>query len=71
MAAGVTGAVAMKWGEIVILWIGGGLTIFSMVTNPPISNELGVMWDLDGLWPIISIWIVCGLIWITIYKRKK
>jgi preprotein translocase subunit SecG len=66
----------MKTGELVILWIGGLLSVAAVARifsyQPQLIGASGigvVVVQVMGL--VAAIWIICGLIWATIYKRKK
>jgi hypothetical protein len=75
----------VKTGELIILWVGGLLSVVVLVqtwVGPPdplgfpeygggliIGSVIGRTIRLIGT--VISIWILCGLVWLTIYKRKR
>ena len=72
----------MKWGEIILLWVAGLWTVFVLlgldldIKNPLIVDPRLFASVSEGTWvPLIDkslpIWIICGLLWVTIYKRKK
>lgn len=69
----------MKTDELIILWVGGLLSVFLL-------NERGAPSDLDirtfgpailipwlvgVVTRVATIWILCGLVWITVYKRVR
>ena len=73
----------MKTGELIILWVGGPLSVAVLSltyvgpTDPlgldryegSVGSVIGSTIQLIGR--VISIWIVCGLVWLTIYKRVR
>ena len=70
----------MKTGELIILWVGGLLSValFAFV-NAPLSwtPRLEIDQPVIGgyffnvLTKLAAIWIICGLVWLTLYRRKK
>jgi hypothetical protein len=66
----------MKRGKLIILWIGGILSAALLVLDQapgPIEQKLYV--TLGGhvvnlLAKLAAIWIICGLVWLTLYRRK-
>ena len=67
----------MKRGQLIILWIGGilsaALLILSQAPDPveqKISLTLGA-YVINVLTKLAVIWIVCGLVWVTMYKRSR
>jgi len=66
----------MKRGEIVILWIGGILSAALLVlyeAPDPIQQKVSL--TLGGhvvnlFTKLALIWIICGLVWVTLYKRS-
>ena len=73
----------MKTGELIILWVGGLLSVaVLMLTNVGPTDPLGLGRDSGGagevlgdtihlIGTVLSIWILCGLVWLTIYKRVR
>jgi hypothetical protein len=73
----------MKIGELIILWVGGLLSVAVLVltnigpTDPlglgrysgSVGSVIGSTIHLIGI--VISIWILCALVWLTIYKRIR
>ena len=69
----------MKTGELIILWIGGLLSVAVLLMGG-IGGPLELRMYGIGLVvekavqtakALISIWVLCGLIWLTVYKRKR
>ena len=68
----------MKTGELIILWVGGLLSVVVVVGGLGVSDlDLRVYGAgtivsqaLSAAGKLISIWILCGLVWLTIYKRQ-
>jgi len=67
----------VKTGELVILWIGGLLSIGVLIGGSPI-DALDIKVFGPGLVAaqivrilssLLAIWILCGLVWITLYRR--
>jgi hypothetical protein len=74
----------MKRGELVILWVGGLLStavlLLQAANVPRVPSELTL--KIDGahtvsghiivtVFILVAIWIVCGLVWVTLYLRTK
>jgi hypothetical protein len=67
----------MKRGELIIAWLGGLASVFVVsnfrvgrgIRTGPVLGDLG-----EGIahifFYLLAIWIVCGLVWLTIYRRK-
>jgi hypothetical protein len=55
----------MKRGELIILWVGGLLSVFVLI----------MALDHQEIWAVavflLAIWIICGLVWLTLYRRLK
>ncbi len=69
----------MKTGELIILWVGGLLSVTVLVQlRGPSELEIKaygaailVTWLVSTVRDLISIWILCGLVWLTLYKRDR
>jgi len=70
----------MKRGELVILWVGGLLSVALLtVTVAPTSFSSRTELDepiiagyvFNVVTKLLAIWIICGLVWLTLYRRKK
>ncbi|MGH7774326.1 MAG: hypothetical protein ACREQA_19040 [Candidatus Binatia bacterium] len=70
----------MKRGELIILWVAGIWTIVAIVLggDPHVSGGRGdaPLYQsaayLSYVFRIAApMWILCGLAWVTIYKRTK
>ena len=69
----------MKKGELVILWIGGLLSIVVLIASEAptrasfIRGEqpIAAAYFINAAFRLVGIWIVCGLAWLTLYKRKE
>jgi hypothetical protein len=68
----------MKWGELIILWVGGLLSIMTLIANWPSHVDVRVygpgivmatVAQRVGL--VLAIWIICGLVWVSLYKRSR
>jgi hypothetical protein len=55
----------MKRGELIILWVGGVSSVFVLIAGA----EAGEPFILGAL--LLSIWIICALVWLTLYRRSK
>jgi hypothetical protein len=75
----------MKRGELVILWLGGLLSVAILITAavPPSSvrdellglrgpTSMGTVaaYVFEVVSKLLSIWIICGLVWLTLYRRQ-
>jgi hypothetical protein len=83
----------MKRGELIILWVGGLLSVALLIPVVPSSDpsmrdvilrDLGLpMKDtqpsmavvagyvFNVVTKLLAIWIICGLVWLTLYRRNK
>jgi hypothetical protein len=71
----------MKRGELIILWVGGLLSVVvlsggapripSSIDLPFVSSGTVAGYVVDLIARLASIWILCGLAWVTLYRRKK
>jgi hypothetical protein len=71
----------MKRGELIILWVGGLLSVaLLIITVAPLSSraDLGLGGEpiiagyvFNLVTKLLAIWIICGLVWLTLYKRDK
>ena len=69
----------MKRGEIVILWIGGLLSISALGFGGWPSGldvriygaGIVVVHIVKKVSIVLAIWILCGLVWVTLYKRSR
>lgn len=54
----------LKLGELAILWTGGILSVVVLlqIDNSTIRAVAAVL---------IAIWIICALVWLTIYRRQS
>jgi hypothetical protein len=73
----------MKRGELVILWIGGILSSLVLLLGsygmPGVPSEVELKIDgadtvaghvVQTVFVLLAIWIICGLVWVSIYRRK-
>lgn len=74
----------MKRGELVIMWVGGLLSAALLATvNVPTSIRDEVLrggpssmaavagYIFEVIARLLAIWIVCGLVWLTLYRRES
>jgi Na+/phosphate symporter len=71
----------MKRGELVILWIGGLLSVaLLIIVQAPLSHTPGIDINREPIIAgyvfniitrLLAIWIVCALVWLTLYRRSK
>jgi hypothetical protein len=65
----------MKTGELVIMWIGGLLAVYILLDFATPSPRMYVPWTTElRMFPgrtVAAIFIVCLMVWATIYKRKN
>jgi hypothetical protein len=67
----------MKPGQLIILWIGGILSAALLILDQapdPIQQKAHVTLGahvVNLLAKLAAIWIICGLVWLTLYWRKK
>jgi len=67
----------MKRGELIILWIGGILSVALLVLSQapdPITQEVSLTlggYIVDLMMKLAATWIICGLVWLTLYRRDK
>jgi hypothetical protein len=57
----------MKRGELIILWVGGLLSVLVLIAG---ANDYRRDYFIMGVL-LLAIWIICGLVWLTLYRRKK
>jgi hypothetical protein len=55
----------MKRGELIILWVGGLLTVANLVGVALHGAQARDVYPTLIL--ILAIWIICGLVWLTLY----
>jgi hypothetical protein len=74
----------LKRGELIILWIAGIWTAFVLVVGElhdpwlrffsiPVNNPIvyeSATYLTQAFKAAAPIWIVCALVWLTLYKRK-
>lgn len=53
-------------GEIILLWIAGLWAAFILLVGAKENRDL-----IEILGPILSVWIICGLVWVTFYGWRK
>jgi Na+/phosphate symporter len=67
----------MKRGELIILWVGGLLSV-ALLTIMVVPTSRGVIptdepivagYVFNLLTKLLAIWIICGLVWLTLYRR--
>ena len=65
----------MKRGQIILSWIAGLWTVFVIILGIAAGTEKEVSYFLAiclvALLFSLPVWIVCGLLWITIYHKEK
>jgi hypothetical protein len=67
----------MKRGKLIILWIGGILSAALLILNQapdPIRQQVSLSlggYIVNLLTKLAAIWIICGLVWLTLYGRNK
>jgi hypothetical protein len=70
----------MKRGELIILWVGGLLSAALLIVNvaPTTSKpDLGIGEPIiagfvfNVVTRLLVIWILCALVWLTLYRRSK
>lgn len=67
----------MKRGELIILWAGALLSVALLIlSEAPSPIDQKVSLSLGGyivnlLARLAAIWIICGLVWLTLYRRDK
>ena len=67
----------MKRGELVIVWLGGLASLFVLL-NFRVGSGLRLEASLGDVGEaiahtamyLLANWILCGLVWLTIYRRK-
>ena len=62
----------MKRGELILLWTGTLLsTALLILDQDPIYDEQNLNAHLVSLFAkLAAIWIICGLVWLTLYRSK-
>lgn len=60
----------MKWGELIILWVGGLLSIIALMVGWPDGLDVRmygagivVVRVVEKVGFVLAIWILCGLVW--------
>jgi len=69
----------MKTGELVILWVGGLLSVVALIDGKAIDAleiktfgaGLVAAQIVKILSSLLAIWIFCGLVWVTPYRRRR
>ena len=69
----------MKTGELVILWVGGLLSVVALIDGSAIDAleiktfgaGLVAAQIVKILSSLLAIWIFCGLVWVTLYRRRR
>jgi hypothetical protein len=68
----------MKRGELLILWVGGLLSIVILMVGWPDGLDVRmygagivVVRIVEKISIVLAIWILCGLVWVTLYKRSR
>ena len=69
---------SVKTGELIILWVGGLLSVSVLVAlRAPDDLEIRtfgpailIPWLVGMATLVATIWILCALVWLTIYERK-
>jgi hypothetical protein len=68
----------MKRGELIILWVGGLLSIVTVMGGWPSDVDVriygtGIVMTrvVEKVGIVLAIWIMCGLVWVTLYKRSR
>ena len=64
----------MKWGQIILLWMAGLWTVLVSLLVMIVSVLSGGITSQSLLWLVVAsvpVWIICGLIWATIYGRSS
>jgi hypothetical protein len=72
------GPETMKRGELIILWVGGLLSIIPLMVGWPSDLDVRlygagivVVRVVEKVGIVLAIWILCGLVWLTLYRRHK
>jgi hypothetical protein len=65
----------MKWGELILLWLAGlwAFWVMAVMEKPLVyysTSPLGNTFKLPAVDVILPIWIIFGLVWITLYRRR-
>jgi hypothetical protein len=55
---------SIKRGELIILWVGGLLSVFVLIEGARVEEPF-----IIGVF-LLAIWIICGLVWLTLYRRQ-
>jgi hypothetical protein len=68
----------MKWGGLIILWVGGLLSIVTLMGGWPSDLDVRVYGPgivmarvAEKVGIVLAIWIMCGLVWVSPYKRSR
>jgi hypothetical protein len=74
----------MKRGELVILWVGGLLSVAllasvnvptsirdELLRGGPSSTAAVAGYVFEVIARLLAIWIICGLVWLTLYRRAS
>ncbi len=63
----------MHWGEIILLWVAGLWTLLVSVVLilGASTNQVGSISFVRLVLLSLPVWIICGLIWVTIYGRSR
>jgi hypothetical protein len=68
----------MKRGELIILWVGGLLSIIALMVGWPDDLDVRrfgagivVIRVVERVSIVLAIWILCGLVWVTLYRRTR
>jgi hypothetical protein len=72
----------VKRGELIILWVGGLLSVALLVLvrvptsirdevlrGGPSSMATVAAYVFEVIARLLAIWIICGLVWLTLYRR--
>jgi hypothetical protein len=69
----------MKRGELTILWVGGLLSVALLIITiaPTSSSPRTELYEpiiagyvFNVITKLLAIWIICGLLWLTLYRRQ-
>ena len=65
----------MKTGELIILWVGGLCSVFVLIVSSPPTETLSLepiiaSYFINIIRSLLAIWILCGLVWVTLYRRQ-
>ena len=59
----------MKRGELIIVWVGGLLSVALLIIVIDPTTSVGEFFNI--LAKLLAVWIICGLVWLTLYRRHK